>query len=683
VAAGNISPVVSLSHRLRRWWESRNVRKKLSGRLREHSDKTMPGRARTAAKPEFNSFQWGMIYLSTGLRLGLVNIARAMTHRICRRTGIYRWLRLPAMAVPFELHVDSLHDVSRRPVPWADRSVLAQADELLRGRASYFSAHVHDVGNPPDWFLNPFQDTRHPHPARHWSKITDFDTEAGDIKIFWELSRFTWAPVFARAWQVSGDPRYLSALRLWIQDWWQRNPPNTGPNWMCGQEASIRLTNTLLALRIAGLERNVGTGLEAFVETHCRRIDLTTFYAVAQDNNHATSEATGLLVGGMWLAKNGESEAKSRGQRWAAKGRKLLEGCVSRLILPDGSFSQHSLTYHRMMLGTLCIAEAWRRSAGEASFSKDFYERAAAATRWLGAMIDPQSGDGPNLGANDGSHLYNLDSSAYRDFRPCLQVASLLFLSRPALEPGPWDESAAWLGISAEGIAQPWLSDSNTFFFPDGGYVIMRNETGACALLRTPTAQFRPAQADALQLDLWWRGTNLLRDGGTYSYADGAEAKMLSSVVGHNLYEFDDHDQMPRLGRFLYGGWVRVAGAPGITTTADGQSWAGSYSDVWGARHKRSVTLKTDVLTVLDEVLGFKRKAVLRWRLAPGNWMQNETGCACSVGRIQVESSAPIRRMSLESGWESRHYLEKSAIPVLEVEIDQSPAVLTTTVTLS
>jgi len=28
---------------------------------------------------------------------------------------------------------------------------------------------------------------------------------------------------------------------------------------------------------------------------------------------------------------------------------------------------------------------------------------------------------------------------------------------------------------------------------------------------------------------------------------------------------------------------------------------------------------------VLDHVQGFKRKAVLRWRLAPGNWSQNAT----------------------------------------------------------
>jgi hypothetical protein len=140
---------------------------------------------------------------------------------------------------------------------------------------------------------------------------------------------------------------------------------------------------------------------------------------------------------------------------------------------------------------------------------------------------------------------------------------------------------------------------------------------------------------------------------------------------------------MPRLGRFLYGDWVRVVGLPAITTSANGQSWAGSYTDVWGAQHKRTVSLRADALSVLDQVQGFKRNAVLRWRLAPGNWSQNESGCASAMGQIKVESSVPIRRMSLESGWESRHYLEKSAVPVLEVEIDQSPAVLTTTVTLS
>ena len=657
--------------------------KELGGRPPGHSDETIVERCPSAeSQPEVPPVRRLLSYLSTALRLGVSNVARVLFYRICKRAGIYRWLLPRRETIPLGLRVDSLLGAAQPPVPWANRSILTEADELLKGRANYFSVHAHDIGNPPNWFLNPFKNKRHPQPTLHWSEITDFNAEAGDIKVVWEMSRFSWALVLTRAWRISGDARYLSTMRLWMEDWWRCNPPNTGPNWMCGQETSIRLINALLALRLVGLDENVGSGLAVFVEAHCWRIALTTLYAIAQDNNHGTSEAAGLFVGGSWLARFGDGDARYRGQRWAEKGRKLLNGRVRRLVLPDGSFSQHSLTYHRVMLDTLSVAEAWRRHVGEAPFAEDFYERAAAATRWLGAMIDLTSGDGPNLGANDGAHPYRLDASAYRDFRPCLQLASLLFIGSGALESGPWDESAAWLSVPAEGQARPWMDNLSSAVFPDGGYVVMRNGTVGQVLLRAPTARFRPAHADALHVDFWWKGKNFLRDGGSYSYADSdVVTTAFASAVGHNTQQFDGRDQMPRLGRFLYGDWLRVIGEPVITTSAEEQSWAGSYTDIWGAQHKRTVTLRAETLSVLDEARGFKRKAVLRWRLAPGNWSQNETGCTSSMGRIRVESSVPIRRMSLESGWESRHYLEKSAVPVLEVEIDQSPAVLTTTVT--
>ena len=663
--------------------ENRELRspKELRGRLRGIDDaiRSRPG---AGPQPEVHSLQRLIIYLSTARQIGVANVARVLIHRICKRAGIYRWMLPPRKAQRIGLGVDSSGDLARPAISWADGTAITEAEELLAGRSNYFSVHARDFGNPPNWMLNPFRRKQHPQPAAHWSKIPDFSVEAGDIKIVWELSRLMWAPVFARAWRISGDARYLSALQLWIEDWWRCNPPNIGPNWMCGQETSVRLINALLALRLARLDNNAGPGLVGFVEAHCRRVNLTTSYALAQDNNHAISEAAGLFVGGTWLARYSEGRARRRGQRWAEKGRKLLESRVCRLVLPDGSFSQHSLTYHRVLLDTLTIVEAWRRYVGEAAFTEKFYKRAAAATRWLGAMIDPASGDGPNLGANDGGHPYRLDSSGYRDFRPCLQLASLLFIGNAALEPGPWDESSAWLGVATESALRPWLSELSSIVFPDGGYVVMLNRDGARLLLRAPTALFRPAHADALHLDLWWKGENVLRDGGTYSYADH-EGVAFSSVTGHNVPQFDCRDQMVRLSRFLYGGWVRVVGMPAITTSADDQSWAGSYTDVWGARHMRTVTLSANTLSVLDQVQEFKRSVVLRWRLAPGNWSQNETGCASTMGRIRVESSVPIRRMSLESGWESRHYLEKSAVSVLEVEIDQSPAVLTTTVTLS
>jgi len=437
--------------------------------------------------PELHLVQWLKIYFTTALRLGVFNVTRVLVYRMGKLAGIYRWLLPSHKAVPLELRADSSPEAAQPFVPWADRAVLTEADELLRGRMNYFSVHAQKIGNPPDWFLNPFEKKRHPQSARHWSEIEDFRAEAGDIKVIWEMSRFSWAPVLARAWRISGDARYLSTLQMWMQDWRRCNPPNTGPNWMCGQEASIRLINALLALRLAGLEKNAGPGVVAFIAAHCRRVERTTIYAVAQDNNHATSEAAGLFVGGTWLTRHGGDDVRGRGRRWAEKGRKMLESRVSRLVFPDGSFSQHSLTYHRVMLDTLSVAEAWRRNAGEAPFTAEFYARAAAATRWLGAMIDPASGDGPNLGGNDGAHPYRLDGSAYRDFRSSLQLASLLFIGRAALPSGPWDEPAAWLGVSAESSERPWLDDLTSAVFPDGGYVILGiGPVSACCSARLP-----------------------------------------------------------------------------------------------------------------------------------------------------------------------------------------------------
>src|SRR4051812_2614789 len=112
------------------------------------------------------------IRLSTAFRLGMANVVRALIYRTLKGAGIYRWLlpgRTPAL---LSLKADSTFEVANSPVPWFDRSVLLEADELLSGKATYFSVHAHKVGNPPDWFLNPFKKTRHPQPTQHWSEIS-------------------------------------------------------------------------------------------------------------------------------------------------------------------------------------------------------------------------------------------------------------------------------------------------------------------------------------------------------------------------------------------------------------------------------------------------------------------------------------------------------------------------------
>ena len=88
------------------------------------------------------------------------------------------------------------------------------------------------------------------------------------------------------------------------------NPPFAGPNWLCGQEA---------ALRVLHLSENLPRPLPGWARpvlaAHARRIAANPAYAMAQDNNHPLSEAAGLLVCGMLMG-----DGAAGGARRAAAG---------------------------------------------------------------------------------------------------------------------------------------------------------------------------------------------------------------------------------------------------------------------------------------------------------------------------------------------------------------------------
>ena len=53
--------------------------------------------------------------------------------------------------------------------------------------------------------------------------------------------------------------------------------------------------------------------------------------------------------------------------------------------------------------------------------------------------------------------------------------------------------------------------------FTDGGFIVLRNKD-TTAIFRYPRSKFRPSHSDALHLDLWTNGFNLLNDAGSFSY---------------------------------------------------------------------------------------------------------------------------------------------------------------------
>ena len=585
----------------------------------------------------------------TFLALGVTNVARVGLYRLGLRSGFGRARRIKAKAAqgPF---------FTRTP----PRTQTPPPSEAWRDEAIYFGhLRIPLSGSIPDWFANPYTGKRLPSPTRAWWNIPDFDPEAGDIKVIWELSRFDWL-IASAARAAAGDEQAWNQMETWLSDWCNHNQPYCGPNWKCGQETSIRVMHLAMAALILQNHHAPTPGLMNLIEAHLKRIEPTVQYAIGQDNNHGTSEAAALFIGGSWL----QAGNRPGGQRWMRLGRRLLENRVLRLVAEDGSFSQYSLTYHRVLIDTLVMAETWRRRLDLPDFPTLVRDRMAKAAKWLFAMTDSISGDGPNLGNNDGARLLPLTDTGYRDFRPSIQTAMVLFEGvRAYRQAGPWDDPIDWLGLTApHAAAEPPASIQ----FNQGGYSVLRNKA-SFALLRYPRFRFRPAQADALHVDLWVSGKNILRDAGTYSYGgDAAILDNFGGTRGHSTVLFDERDQMPRLGRFLFGAWLS---ARNVTFDESRCVASAGYVDWRGAEHHRSIHLSADRLHVVDRVGGAFSKAVLRWRLASGKWRVEGDTINDGTVFVRVSADVPIKRFELVTTDESLHYLEKHPIPVLEVEV--------------
>ncbi len=617
------------------------------------------------------------VYVTTLHRLGFENVAVVALYRWAIRTGLVEKQLQKGQTYEGDLFAVDPVGVKQPYPQFSCDSVVREAEDILQGKIRYFSHQSMVVGAPPDWFRNPLNGKACQYPERHWSKIGDFNQDIGDIKICWELSRFDWILVLARAYRTTADERFLATLNSWVTDWIKHNPLNTGPNWKCGQESSIRLLQVLLAAFLLGQIQNPGKTLVRFIQEHCDRIAPTIRYAIAQDNNHGTSEAAALFVGGALLEKFAQQpRLRAKGRKFKEKGLKWLENRVRKLVAKDGSFSQYSISYHRVLVDTLNMVEFWRRQLGQKEFSANYYARCKAAVNWLYQVVD-ESGDGPNLGSNDGARLFVLSDTDYRDFRPSVQLGMCLFGGGKVFPFGPWDEPLEWLELSGDQL--PMLSNQQVSAdFPDGGYVVIRGEGRAWGLLRYPNFCFRPGHADAFHFDLWHRGDNLLRDSGSFSYnAEEPWQSYFSSTKAHNTVEFDGRDQMPRLSRFLRGCWLQMEQTGEMSTASGKISWTGSFCDYRGATHRRTVTNEGRQWRIVDVVGGIEASAVLRWRLAPGDWQVDDLKCFGGPLEIKVSSNVAITRFELQEGWESRFYLDKSPIPVLEIEINAAEAIIT------
>jgi len=514
-------------------------------------------------------------------------------------------------------------------VLWDTRLAGVEAEKILNGEIKYFSHQFLKTGFPPDWHKDPVSGTKLDS-HRYWSEISN-DSET-DIKFIWEASRFSMVYTLVRAYASSRDERYAEAFWELIQAWAESNPPNTGPNWMDGQEAALRLMAWMFGF-YAFVDSPSTTSdriaqFTVLVAAQAERIHQNIGFAISTESNHTISEALGLWMVGLLFPELKHAE------KYLAFGRKLLEQEAAAQIFPDGSYAMHSINYHRFVLHVYLFAIRLGALNGS-PFSESLKSRVAKSVDFLSQLIDRETGQMPVYGSNDGALVLPLNNCDFTDYRPLLQLGSYLTKKESLFEPGPWDEDIFWL-CGEQSLTLPFsqrergrlpsppgrrAGDEGESNFPHGGIYILRG-TNSKAVIRCTDFRTRPSHADQLHVDLWLRGENIACDAGTYLYTgQGIWRNGLAHTAAHNTVVVDHQDQMKMVSRFVWTHWAR-----GQVLKQDEKIWQGQHDGYHKLpdpiTHNRTVLIfDEDRWLVVDQLHGKQNHHyVLHWLLCDGQY---------------------------------------------------------------
>ncbi|MTG98559.1 hypothetical protein GJV76_10550 [Myroides sp. BIT-d1] len=537
-------------------------------------------------------------------RIGVYNFFYILYYSFSLKVGIHkRKFNLG----PFVVTTDFFSNVSFEKV----KSNLTQEEkELIVHKANgvienYFQFYNYWFFYIPEnkyWFFDPFSKKSLDSLDKHWCEINEFDLNTGDIKNLWELSRFDWVLSLTKAYCLTNDEAYLLKLNALLKDWCTHNPYNQGIHWKCGQEASIRVMKLYNASLLLKTLYEVNEGLFDFVFKHIERINGNINYAIAQNNNHGTSEAAVLYIGSIWLLKQENStlltnQTKKRLIEYKSRGRKILENRIQKLILHDGTFSQKSVNYHRVVMDTISFVLYGMQEFKEPEFSAAILLKLDKLGMWLLDLVSNDKGEVPNLGSNDGAMFEQLHELDYRDFRPSIQLffgllhQQIIWDSRDVLAPLIWRNiDMSQFKRNYEVINKCDVKDSE---FVQLVYKNLKT------LVVAKQDNFRPSN-DILHLDVFYKGVNIMLDTGSYSY-NALETNYFKSIRAHNTIQFGSSEPMPKISRFLNGEWVKVVS--GIIAENDNQiSWEGFYRDYKKNQHKRKIYIdkRNPELTVVD-----------------------------------------------------------------------------------
>ena len=466
----------------------------------------------------------------------------------------------------------------RRQCPQAAADALARAGEICE-HTFLFRDH---------WEMEPTREPVHFDGPVVWDAVP-----AGDPEWIYALNRHTIFVNLGKAWQYTGQARYLDAFVSLLEDWLDRvprTPASENTTWRA-LEAGLRPENWLRALGLFG---------QGVPEPLCRRIDESlarhgAYLAEAHGpfqrlSNWGAIQSYGLFLIGLWLGRADWQEL--------ALGR-LAEN-LRHAVLPDGVQWEQSPMYHcevlHAVLDTLLLAQR-----NGVPVPPALPEKALAMCRALAVWAAPDrtilpQGDSDVIDAGD---LLAAGALLFRD--PLLAAAA----RGPVCEETLWDfgpDAAARL----DALPAAWPETASQALAVSGNYILRTGwgKEDAYVHFHAGSLGGGHGHADLLHIDVYHGGEAVLTDPGRLTYVDGDLRRTLKGPAAHNTLRLDGVDFTAYRGTWEWGPIaqplpVRARFAPQADCLAGGHL---GYLAQGAAVERRLVFLKPGLLVGADIV---------------------------------------------------------------------------------
>jgi hypothetical protein len=547
-------------------------------------------------------------------------------------------------------------DAAARVPEVARKALLAAADELMDGRWEMLGVVRTDM-RMPDWFYDPVTGIRAPS-DRYAFRINQRDeSETGNVKQIWELSRLQHVTLLASAWFLSHDECYARRVADHLRSWWQENPFLSGVHWTSGIEVGIRLISLAWIRRLLDQWPGVADLFErnelAVHQIQWHQQYLASFRSRGSSaNNHVVAEAAGQLIASCafpWFRSS---------SRWRLGAARLLERELISNTFPSGIGRELASDYHSFVaeLGILAAVES---AAAGHPLAENVWLRLCAMLDSGAALLDERR-QPPRQGDGDEGRALLLDAPTDNRWPYLLALGDAVY-GRPGwwppTVPGLASTIVAAMPSSARRVTErpterPW-------HFRDAGVTVLRTTTARgpeiwCRCDGGPHGFLKiaaHAHADALSVEVRYGGVDVLADPGTYCYHGEPQWRSyFRSTIAHNTVQLGGRNQSTEGGPFL---WLRHAKAEVIDVRdiGDAAEWTAEHDGYQTleprAWHRRCVRLDraSRALDIVDEIGATRHDVCIYFHFGP--YVQVELNG--TVAQLEwLDASAPgVARLDL------------------------------------